>query len=67
MITEARCVNCKGTAVPYELKLKALQCHVSQIQDMAGMEKRVRDRGAVLGKPKGFTYAETFDRILIER
>jgi hypothetical protein len=50
-----------------DLKLKALQCHVSQIQDMAGMEKRVRDRGAVLGKPKGHTYAETFDRILIER
>jgi LmbE family N-acetylglucosaminyl deacetylase len=50
-----------------DLKLKALQCHVSQIQDMAAMEKRVRDRGAVLGKPKGYAYAETFDRILIER
>ena len=50
-----------------DLKIKALQCHVSQLPDFAGMEKRVRDRGAVLGKPKGYAYAETFDRILIER
>ena len=50
-----------------ELKIKALQCHLSQLPDMAGMEKRVRERGALLGKPKGYAYAETFDRILIER
>jgi len=27
----------------------------------------VRERGAQLGKPKGFAYAETFDRIVIDR
>jgi LmbE family N-acetylglucosaminyl deacetylase len=50
-----------------DLKIKALQCHVSQLPDLPGMEKRVRERGVVLGKPKGYAYAETFDRILIER
>jgi len=50
-----------------DLKIKALQCHVSQLPDVAAVEKRVRERGAVLGKPKGYAYAETFDRILIER
>jgi LmbE family N-acetylglucosaminyl deacetylase len=50
-----------------DLKIKALQCHVSQMKDMAAMEKRVRERGAQLGKPKGYAYAETFDRIVIDR
>jgi LmbE family N-acetylglucosaminyl deacetylase len=50
-----------------DLKIKALQCHVSQIRDMAAMEQRVRERGAQLGKPKGYAYAETFDRIVIDR
>lgn len=50
-----------------DLKLKALACHVSQIKDMAGLEKRIRDRGAELGKAKGYAYAETFDHIVIER
>jgi LmbE family N-acetylglucosaminyl deacetylase len=50
-----------------DLKIKALQCHVSQISDVAAMEKRVRERGAVLGKPKGYAYAESFDRIVMER
>jgi LmbE family N-acetylglucosaminyl deacetylase len=50
-----------------DLKIKALACHVSQIADMAAVEARLRDRAAQLGKAKGYTYAETFDRILIER
>lgn len=50
-----------------DLKLKALACHVSQIKDMAAVEKRVRERAAQLGKPKGYAYAETFDRIVIDR
>jgi len=50
-----------------DLKLKALACHVSQIKDMAGLEKRIRERGAELGKAKGYAYAETFDHIVIER
>jgi len=50
-----------------DLKIKALACHVSQMKDMVAMEKRVRERGAELGKPNGYAYAETFDRIVIER
>ena len=50
-----------------DLKIKALSCHASQFQDFAAVEKRVRERGAYLGKPKGYAYAETFDRIVIER
>jgi LmbE family N-acetylglucosaminyl deacetylase len=50
-----------------DLKLKALACHVSQLPDMAAVEKRVRERGAALGKAKGYAYAEAFDRITIER
>ena len=50
-----------------DLKLKALACHVSQIKDMAAVEKRVRERGAELGKPNGYAYAETFDRIVMDR
>jgi len=50
-----------------DLKLKALACHVSQIKDMAGLEKRIRERGAELGKANGYAYAETFDHIVIER
>ena len=50
-----------------DLKFKALACHASQIQDMVAVEARVRDRAARFGRLKGYTYAETFDRILIER
>ena len=50
-----------------DLKLKALACHASQIKDMTATEKRVRDRGAELGKPHGFAYAETFERIVMDR
>jgi LmbE family N-acetylglucosaminyl deacetylase len=50
-----------------DLKLKALACHVSQLPDMAAVERRVRDRGAQLGRLRGFAYAEAFDRIVIDR
>jgi len=50
-----------------DLKIKALACHVSQLKDMAAVEKRVRERAAELGKPKGYAYAETFEPIVIER
>jgi LmbE family N-acetylglucosaminyl deacetylase len=49
-----------------DLKLKALACHVSQIADIAAVEKRVRDRAAQLGRPAGHAHAEAFDRIVIE-
>jgi LmbE family N-acetylglucosaminyl deacetylase len=50
-----------------DLKIKALACHASQFKDFSGVEKRVRERGAEIGKPKGYAFAETFDRIVIER
>jgi LmbE family N-acetylglucosaminyl deacetylase len=48
-------------------KLKALACHVSQHPDMAAVERRVRERNAELGRSHGYAYAETFDRIVMDR
>lgn len=50
-----------------DLKVKALSCHASQFKDFAAVEKRVRERSAQLGKPKGYAYAETFDSIILDR
>lgn len=50
-----------------DLKLKALACHASQILDVPGVEARVRERSAEIGAPKGYTYAEAFDRIVMPR
>ena len=50
-----------------DLKLKALACHASQFADFPAVEKRVRERSAELGKPKGHAYAETFDRVVLAR
>lgn len=50
-----------------DLKLKALACHVSQSTDFAAVEARVRERAAALGTANGYTYAETFTRIVIAR
>ena len=50
-----------------DLKLKALACHASQFADFPAVEKRVRERSAELGKPKGYAYAETFDRVVLAR
>ncbi len=50
-----------------DLKLKALACHVSQVGDFAGVEARVRERNAEIGRAQGFAYAESFDRILMPR
>ena len=50
-----------------DLKIKALACHASQFKDFAAVESRVRERAAFLGKPKGYAYAETFDRITLDR
>lgn len=57
-------VDISGTI---DLKLKALACHASQIRDMAAVERRVRERGAQLGRARGLAFAETFDRIVIDR
>ena len=49
------------------LKLTAFGCHKSQFHDFAAVAARVRDRCAALGKPYGYAYAETFDRIVMPR
>jgi LmbE family N-acetylglucosaminyl deacetylase len=49
-------------------KLDALRCHASQVaRDFAGVEARVRERAAELGKPHGHTYAEVFRLIELPR
>ena len=48
-----------------DVKLEALACHKSQLADFAAMAAHVRDRCALLGKPYGYAYAETFDRIVM--
>ncbi len=50
-----------------DLKLKALACHQSQLPDFPAVEARVRERAAALGKPRGYAYAEAFDRIVLPR
>jgi len=50
-----------------DLKMEALACHASQFKDFAAVEKRVRERGAELGEPRGFAFAEAFEPIVIER
>jgi LmbE family N-acetylglucosaminyl deacetylase len=50
-----------------DLKLKALACHVSQLHDMAAVERRVRERNAQIGKLKGYPYGESFEPIVIDR
>lgn len=46
-----------------ELKLAAIRCHASQIEDMPAMEARVRARAAALGRLHGYAYAEGFDEL----
>ena len=48
-----------------DLKLEALACHASQFKDFAAVAARVRQRSKELGAPRGYAYAEAFDRIVI--
>jgi LmbE family N-acetylglucosaminyl deacetylase len=48
-----------------ELKLEAIRCHASQVRDVTAVEARVRSRAAILGKEKGYSYAEGFDNIVV--
>lgn len=50
-----------------DLKLKAIACHVSQVGDFAGVEARVRERNAEIGRASGHAYAEAYDRIVMPR
>jgi LmbE family N-acetylglucosaminyl deacetylase len=49
-----------------DLKVKALACHASQFKDFQAVETRVRERNKELGAARGYAYAETFDRIVIQ-
>jgi LmbE family N-acetylglucosaminyl deacetylase len=48
-------------------KLAALRCHASQLRDFAAVEGRVRERGAEVGKPHGYTYGEGFRLVELPR
>ncbi len=48
-----------------DLKLEAIQCHASQVGDFKAVEARMRNRAAILGKEKGYSYAEGFDQIVV--
>jgi LmbE family N-acetylglucosaminyl deacetylase len=48
-----------------EVKLEAIRCHASQIRDFKDFEARMRNRAAILGKEKGYSYAEGFDQIVV--
>jgi len=50
-----------------ETKLAALRCHRSQLKDFPAVEARVRERAADLGKPHGYTYAESFRALELPR
>jgi LmbE family N-acetylglucosaminyl deacetylase len=51
-----------------DLKLRALACHVSQFgKNFEGVEARVRERSGEIGRERGYTYAEAFDRIEMPR
>jgi LmbE family N-acetylglucosaminyl deacetylase len=49
----------------FEIGLRALFCHASQIADPAATEERVRQRAAELGEPAGLALANAFLSILI--
>lgn len=44
-------------------KIKALSMHKSQFADFKAVEKRITERAEILGKSKGFKFAENFIRI----
>src|SRR5215470_6278046 len=48
-----------------DLKLEAMRCHASQERDVQAFEERMRNRAALIGQPKGYSYAEGFDHIVV--
>ena len=47
----------------YDVKIKALARHKSQVGDMQQLEKRMRDRAEATGRLAGCRYAEAFVRL----
>lgn len=48
-----------------DLKIAAIRCHVSQLRDPDGTEKRIRGRAAEVGARHGVKFAEEFKRVTI--
>jgi LmbE family N-acetylglucosaminyl deacetylase len=48
-----------------KLKLEAIRCHESQVTDFKAFETRMSKRAETLGKPRGYSYAEGFDHIVV--
>jgi LmbE family N-acetylglucosaminyl deacetylase len=47
----------------FEIKIKALSLHKSQVPDMQKVEKRIKDRAEAAGRLAGCRYAEAFVRL----
>ncbi len=47
----------------FSKKIKALRCHKSQFDDFSKVEKRIRERAKILGREKGYEFAENFIRL----
>jgi hypothetical protein len=54
------------TTATIERKLGALRCHESQIRDFEGLEARMREWGAEVGKEIGTSAADGFFHIVID-
>jgi LmbE family N-acetylglucosaminyl deacetylase len=48
-----------------DLKLAAIRCHPSQVNDMQAFQERMRTRAATLGKGSGYAFAEGFGHIVV--
>ena len=47
----------------YDIKIRALSLHQSQVSDMPKLEKRIRDRAEAAGRLAGCRFAEAFVRL----
>jgi LmbE family N-acetylglucosaminyl deacetylase len=50
----------------FEIGLRALRCHASQVGDRADLEEQLRDRAARAGEAAGIGLAQAFGSIIIE-
>ena len=47
----------------FDLKIKALSLHKSQVSDIQSLAERMRGRAEAAGKVGGYRYAEAFVRL----
>ncbi|NLE75607.1 MAG: PIG-L family deacetylase, partial [Chloroflexi bacterium] len=50
-----------------DLKVKALQCHKTQIRDWDQLDERIRQASSFTAQGHGMEYAESFRRIVLRR